>query len=106
MDKIYAIAAVHGTIAYFSVFSQAIAYWNYLQWGNGVDDPPCVAMGIHPESIVMHEVQLFDRDNVDFMNFVNETNACRENRLKSRRILELQQAAPVVHSGFDSQQGN
>jgi hypothetical protein len=106
MDKIYSISAVHGPIAYFSDFSEALAYWNYLQFGNGVNDPPCVAMGVDQSSIIMHEVQLFDRDNKDFMKLVHETNACRESRLKSRRILELQQASPVVHSGFDSQQRN
>lgn len=106
MDRIYAIGTATGPLNYFGVFSEAIAFWNYLQWGDGVSPPPCDLIGVHPEEITMTEIALLDRVDEGFMAKVNAANKRRNEIEQSRRILELQQAAPSVHSGADPKQGN
>lgn len=95
MDKIYAIGTSTGPLHYFKVFTDAIAYWNYLEFGDGVNPPPCNLFGIHKGEITLTEIKLLDMDE-EFMEMVHAANARRKSIEQSRRISELRQTSDAV----------
>ena len=103
-DKIYGIFALTGPLNYFKSFADALAYWNYLEFGNGVDCPPCEVMGIHKDDLTMNEIKLFDVDNEEFMEMVHAANANRRSIEQAGRVLELRSVAATVHSWVDQAQ--
>jgi hypothetical protein len=95
---IYALKTVMGPIAYFKHMPNAVAFWNYLQMGEGA--PHAMALGINPEDIEMIYIRLTDVDDEEFMEFIHEST---KRSSEQRRMNELGLSLETIPSRADQE---
>lgn len=83
MSEIYAVFAL-GPLAYFENLDNALAYWSYVQHGDGINPSPCELLGIHKDDVQLYTITPYDRDNQDGMEWIHEVNRKRLETRKDR----------------------
>lgn len=96
----YAVTALSGPLGYCRTMANALAFWNYLEFGAG--QRSLADLGIDPSDLKLVEVKFMDDDEA-FMEWVHLNN---EQTYKERRLLDISTPAEALPARTDQTQGD